>query len=234
MKKKTDFLVIGSGVAGLFCALKLARFGSVTIVTKKFDYESNTYYAQGGIASVFSNTDNPEIHLKDTLEAGAGLCNPEAVRVLVEEGPERVRELIELGVPFTRDEKGNLDLGLEGGHRRNRILHAYDRTGKEIELTLLSAVKGNTNISILEHHNCVDLITPHHLKQEKNPNICYGAYVLDSKKGNVYPVLARKTILASGGAGQVYLHSTNPDVATGDGVAAAYRAGAEILNMEFY
>jgi len=234
MKKKTDFLVIGSGVAGLFCALKLARFGSVTIVTKKFDYESNTYYAQGGIASVFSNTDNPEIHLKDTLEAGAGLCNPEAVRVLVEEGPERVRELIELGVPFTRDEKGNLDLGLEGGHRRNRILHAYDRTGKEIELTLLSAVKGNPNISILEHHNCVDLITPHHLKQEKNPNICFGAYVLDSKKGNVYPVLAKKTILASGGAGQVYLHSTNPDVATGDGVAAAYRAGAEILNMEFY
>jgi L-aspartate oxidase len=235
MKQVTDFLVIGSGVAGLYCAYKLSRYGEVTIVTKKFDYESNTYYAQGGIASVFSETDNPEIHLKDTLEAGAGLCDVEATRILVEEGPIRVKELVELGVPFTRDEQGNLDLGLEGGHRRNRILHAFDRTGKEIELTLLSVVKGLSNVKILEHHNCVDLITPHHFKKKGViENTCYGAYVLDAKKGEVYPVLAKKTVLASGGAGQVYLHTTNPSVATGDGIAAAYRAGAFINNMEFY
>ncbi|MDX1961016.1 MAG: L-aspartate oxidase [Leptospiraceae bacterium] len=234
MKLKTDFLVIGSGVAGLYCAYKLAEFGEVTIITKKFDYESNTYYAQGGIASVFSETDNPEIHLKDTLEAGAGLCDIDATRVLVEEGPTRVKELVELGVPFTRDEQGNLDLGLEGGHRRNRILHAYDRTGKEIELTLLSVVKSKANIKILEHHNCVDLLTPHHLKNKSISNKCYGAYALDVKKGEVFPILAKKTILASGGAGQVYLHTTNPSVATGDGLASAYRAGAIVKNMEFY
>jgi L-aspartate oxidase len=234
-KIKTDFLVIGSGVAGLTAAYKLSEFGEVTIVTKKFDYESNTNYAQGGIASVFSKTDNPEIHFRDTIEAGAGLCDVNATRILVEEGPSRVRELLDLGVPFTKDKDGNLDLGLEGGHREKRIVHAYDRTGREIESTLLSHVKSISNIKILEHHNCVDLITPHHIKTKiKRENICYGAYILDSKKGDVLPFLARATIIATGGAGQVYLHTTNPAIATGDGVASAYRAGAFVKNMEFY
>ncbi len=234
-KLKTDFLIIGSGLAGLFCALKLAKFGEVTIVTKKSDFESNTNYAQGGIASVFAKTDRPEDHLRDTLEAGAGLCDLEATRILVEEGPSSVEELIELGVPFNRDNEGNLDLGLEGGHRHKRIVHAYDRTGREIEASLLSAVKANGNIKILEHHSCVDLITPHHLKGRQNlKNICFGAYILRIKKGEIFPLLAKKTILCTGGAGQVYLHTTNPEIATGDGVACAYRAGAIIKNMEFY
>lgn len=232
---RTDFLVIGSGVAGLTAAHKLSRIGEVTIITKKFDYESNTNYAQGGIASVFSKTDNPENHFRDTMEAGAGLCDIEATRILVEEGPSRVRELLDIGVPFTKDKDGNLDLGLEGGHREKRIVHAYDRTGREIESTLLSHVKSISNIKILEHHNCVDLITPHHIRGRKfHENRCYGAYVLDTKKGDVIPYLAKVTILATGGAGQVYLHTTNPDIATGDGVASAYRAGALIKNMEFY
>lgn len=232
---RTDFLVIGSGVAGMFCAYKLSRYGEVTIITKEFDYESNTYYAQGGVASVFSSTDDPEIHLKDTLEAGAGLCDIEATRILVQEGPGCVKELLELGVPFNKDSEGNLDLGLEGGHRKKRIVHAYDRTGREIELTLLTVIKANSNIKLLEHHNCVDLITGHHLKNNTDSDItCYGAYVLNTKKGEVLPILAKKTILATGGAGQTYLHTTNPTIATGDGVACAFRAGAVVKNMEFY
>jgi L-aspartate oxidase len=231
---KTDFLVIGSGVAGLFCSLKLASFGKVTIITKKFDYESNTNYAQGGIASVFSKTDNPEIHLKDTLEAGAGLCDPVSTKILVEEGPRRVKELLELGVPFVKDESGNLDLGLEGGHRQNRIVHAFDRTGREIEKTLLYTVKKNPNIEILEHHTCIDLITGHHIQKKKSASIiCYGAYAL-AGNNEIFPILAKATILATGGGGQVYLHTTNPSIATGDGVACAYRAGAIIKNMEFF
>ncbi len=233
--KKTDFLVIGSGVAGLFAALKLSKLGEVSIITKKADYESNTNYAQGGIASVFASTDNPEIHLKDTLEAGAGLCDIEATRILVEEGPLRVKELLELGVPFVKDSQGNLDLALEGGHRQKRIVHAYDRTGREVEKTLLTAVKENPNIAIYEYHACVDLITPHHLKSFSIfGNVCYGAYVFNANIGEIFPFLAKRTILATGGAGQVYLHTTNPDIATGDGVACAFRAGARIKNMEFY
>ncbi|MCX8000363.1 MAG: FAD-dependent oxidoreductase, partial [Leptospiraceae bacterium] len=233
--KRTDFLIIGSGVAGLFTALKLSSLGSVSIVTKKADYESNTNYAQGGIASVFASTDNPEIHLRDTLEAGAGLCDIEATRILVEEGPLRVKELVNLGVPFVKDERGNLDLALEGGHRHKRIVHAYDRTGREVERTLLSVVKQNPNIQIYEYHACVDLITPHHLKSYGIfGNVCYGAYIYDGKTGEIFPFLAKRTVLATGGAGQVYLHTTNPDIATGDGVACAFRAGAKIKNMEFY
>jgi L-aspartate oxidase len=231
---KTDYLVIGSGVAGLFCALKLAKFGEVTIITKKFDYESNTNYAQGGIASVFAKTDNPEIHLKDTLEAGAGLCDPLSTKILVEEGPIRVKELLDMGVPFVKDKEGNLDLGLEGGHRQNRIVHAFDRTGREVERTLLNNVKSNPNIKILEHHSCVDLITEHHLKISFSKITCFGAYSLDSVSGEVFPILAKQTILCTGGGGQIYLHTTNPSIATGDGVACAFRAGAIIKNMEFF
>ncbi|MCB1141250.1 MAG: L-aspartate oxidase [Leptospiraceae bacterium] len=236
MKKvTTDFLIIGSGVAGLFCAYKLSAFGEVTIITKKFDYESNTNYAQGGIASVFAKTDNAEKHIQDTMEAGAGLCDPESTRIMVHEGPARVRELLDIGVPFNTDGEGNFELGLEGGHRENRIVHAYDRTGREVERALLTCIKSISNIKILEHHNCVELITPHHLKTNSvMENRCFGAYVLNTRKGEVIPFVAKKTILATGGAGQVYLHTTNPDIATGDGVASAYRAGARIKNMEFY
>ncbi|GBF50312.1 L-aspartate oxidase [Leptospira ryugenii] len=231
----TDFLIIGSGVSGLFSALKLAPLGEVVVVTKKADYESNTNYAQGGIASVFDDKDKFEEHIQDTLSAGAGLCDPEAVRVLVEEGPTRVRELLEIGVPFTRDESGNLDLSREGGHSKNRIVHSHDRTGSAVEKALLDAVHANSNIRILENHACVDLMTRHHLKNKEGlPLRCYGAYIVDTETSEVFPVIAKKTLLATGGAGQVYLHTTNPNIATGDGVASAYRAGAIIKNMEFY
>jgi L-aspartate oxidase len=233
--KETDFLIIGSGVTGLFLALKISKFGSVTIVTKKSDYESNTNYAQGGIAGVFSDSDHVEMHIQDTLVAGAGLCDEEAVRVLVEEGPLRVKELLDIGVPFNRDADGNLDLGREGGHRENRIVHAHDRTGREIENSLLTAVKNTANIKILENHACVDLLTRHQIKNGDNlPLQCYGAYILDTEVGEITPLVAKRTILATGGAGQVYMHSTNPSIATGDGVACAYRAGAKVKNMEFY
>ncbi|MCG6143540.1 L-aspartate oxidase [Leptospira bandrabouensis] len=232
---KTDFLIIGSGVSGLFTALKLAPLGSVVVVTKKADYESNTNYAQGGIASVFDDKDKFEEHIQDTLESGAGLCDLDAVRVLVEEGPTRVRELLDLGVPFTRNQTGELDLAREGGHSKNRIIHSLDRTGSAVEQSLLDHVHANKNIQILENHACVDLITKHHLKDKGNlPLRCYGAYIVDTETGEVFPVLAKKTILATGGAGQVYLHTTNPNIATGDGVASAYRAGAIVKNMEFY
>ncbi|PJZ68078.1 L-aspartate oxidase [Leptospira perolatii] len=231
-KMRTDFLVIGSGITGLFQALKLSPYGEVIIVTKKSDYESNTNYAQGGIASVFAQGDKFEDHVNDTLESGAGLCDPEAVRVLVQEGPPLVKELLELGVPFNLDPKGEFDLHREGGHGTSRIVHAHDRTGREIEKTLLEIVKSNQNIRILEFHTVVDIITPHHLKRKGLT--CFGAYVLSNHSDEVFPILAKKTILASGGAGQVYSHTTNPKIATGDGVASAYRAGAYIKNMEFY
>jgi L-aspartate oxidase len=233
--EKTDFLIIGSGVTGLFLALKVSEFGSVTIVTKKSDYESNTNYAQGGIASVFADNDNLDEHIQDTLIAGAGLCDPEAVRILVEEGPSKVQELLEIGVPFNKDESGKLDLSREGGHRKNRIVHALDRTGREVEASLLTAVKNKGNIQILENHACVDLLTRHQIKDNEGlPLRCYGAYILNTEDGEVAPLIAKRTIVATGGAGQVYQHTTNPSIATGDGVACAYRAGAKVKNMEFY
>lgn len=232
---KTDFLIIGSGVTGLFLALKVSEFGSVTIVTKKSDYESNTNYAQGGIASVFADNDNLDEHIQDTLIAGAGLCDPEAVSILVEEGPSKVQELLEIGVPFNKDESGKLDLSREGGHRKNRIVHALDRTGREVEASLLTAVKNKGNIQILENHACVDLLTRHQIKDNEGlPLRCYGAYILNTEDGEVAPLIAKRTIVATGGAGQVYQHTTNPSIATGDGVACAYRAGAKVKNMEFY
>lgn len=234
-KIKTDFLIIGSGVSGLFTALKVSPLGDVIIVTKKNDYESNTNYAQGGIASVFASSDKHQEHIEDTLSAGAGLCDPEAVRILVEEGPIRVQELSDLGVPFNRDSQGNLDLSREGGHRQNRIVHSQDRTGFAVEQTLLEAVRSKGNIKILENHALIDLITRHQLKaQDSLPMRTYGAYILDTETAEVFPIIAKRTILTSGGAGQVYLHTTNPSIATGDGVASAYRAGAVIRNMEFY
>jgi L-aspartate oxidase len=237
MEIKTDFLIIGSGIAGLSYALKVSESGSVALITKKKDTESNTNYAQGGIAAVFSPTDSFDLHIQDTLKAGAGLSNPEVVKKVVEAGPGEIQELIRTGVEFTK-KKGEFDLGREGGHSHNRVIHAADLTGKEIENALIRAVKNKKNITIYEDHIAVDLITQHHLKDyQRKPGEkikCWGAYVLDVKKNKVNKFLSRITLLATGGAGRVYLHTTNPDIATGDGVAMAYQSGARVANLEFF
>lgn len=233
--KSFDYLVLGSGIAGLSFALKAAARGRVAIVTKKDRAESNTNYAQGGIAAVTSKEDSFELHVRDTLTAGAGLCNEQVVRTIVEEGPARIAELIELGMRFSeREENGGreLDLGKEGGHSKRRILHAKDVTGREIERALLDAVSRQPNIQIFENHIAIDLITSQKLGYV-GENRCLGAYVFDKKSGGVETFSARATLLATGGCGKVYLYTTNPDIATGDGVAMAYRAGAAVANMEF-
>ena len=240
MMIKTDFLIIGSGIAGLSLALKVAALGTVAIITKKEQAESNTNYAQGGVAAVVSPDDSFALHIEDTLKAGAGLCHRDAVELLVHKGPERVRELIDWGVEFTYHQdskKTMLDLGREGGHSRNRIVHARDLTGRIVEQSLLQAIKQHPNISIFEQHIAIDLITEHHLDQKSERNYiplhCWGAYVLDESQGIILQFLARATVLASGGCGQIYLHTTNPQIATGDGIAMSYRAGAKIANLEF-
>ena len=238
MTEHYDFLVLGSGVAGLSFALKVASHGSVAIVTKKNRAESNTNYAQGGIAAVTSREDSFEMHVRDTLEAGAGLCKEPVVRSIVEEGPARIQELIELGMKFSERENGppggarELDLGKEGGHSRRRILHAKDVTGREIERALLTAVARQPNITILENHIAIDLITTRKLGLP-GANRCAGVYALNKPAERVVTLAAPVTLLATGGCGKVYLYTTNPDIATGDGVAMAYRAGARIANMEF-
>jgi L-aspartate oxidase len=226
---QADVVVIGSGIAGLSFAIKVAKYGSVALITKKSRPESSTNWAQGGIAAVFGEDDSPALHMEDTLVAGAGLCHPDAVDVLVREGPERVRELMQMGVDFTR-ESGDLSLGLEGGHSRRRIVRADDLTGREIERALLAAASA-AGIVIYENHQAVDLLTatdPGTLGER-----CCGVLVLDTDTGEMEPFLARAVMLATGGCGQVYRHTTNPSIATGDGVAMAYRAGARVANMEF-
>ncbi len=231
-----DYLVIGSGVAGLTFALEASAHGDIILVTKRQRDEANTKYAQGGIAAVLDAADSFESHIQDTLVAGAGLCHERAVEVCVKEGPERIHRLEELGAHFDRaqgkrESDPDLDLHLEGGHGARRIAHARDMTGREVERALLAALEKNPRVRILEEHTAIDLIT---LSKFGGPEVCAGAYVLDVADGKVITVLARATLLASGGAGKVYLYTTNPDVATGDGVAMAYRAGAEIANMEIY
>jgi L-aspartate oxidase len=231
----SDVLVIGSGIAGLSFALKAAEYGTVSIVTKKTRGESNTNYAQGGIAAVTAGDDSFDLHIQDTLGAGVGLCHLDAVETLVKEGPQRLQELIKLGVEFTRV-NGALDLGKEGGHSRHRIVHARDSSGREIERALLDQIDKHPRIRVFEHQLAIDLITEHNLGvplTKDTPITCYGVYALDANTNTVETFLARATILCSGGAGQVYLHSTNPSIATGDGIAMAYRAGAQIGNMEF-
>lgn len=240
-KYDSDFLVIGSGIAGLSFAIKAAEYGSVNIVTKKENFESSTNYAQGGIASVLDPDDSMQEHINDTLKAGAGLCNEKAVSVLVENGPERINELIEWGTKFTyadgREGEPVLDLGREGGHSQNRIVHAYDLTGQELERALLSKINDLPNVKIFENHTAVDLLTEHQLKglikSKKKKITSYGAYVLENATGLVHIFNSKFTMIASGGAGHVYLHTTNPDIATGDGIALAYRAGASVADMEF-
>src|SRR5882762_5161150 len=235
--KQFDFLVLGSGIAGLSFALKAAPHGKVAIITKKDRAESNTNYAQGGIAAVTSKEDSFELHVRDTLEAGAGLCKETVVRTIIEEGPARIAELIELGMHFSERENPQshtheLDLGKEGGHSRRRILHAKDVTGREIERALLAAVAAQPNIEIFENHLVIDLITTAKLRQGGD-NRCAGVYALDKRTSDVETFAASHVLLATGGCGKVYLYTTNPDIATGDGVAMAYRAGATIANMEF-
>jgi L-aspartate oxidase len=233
-----DFLVLGSGIAGLTFALKVAGQGRVAIVTKKNRADSNTNWAQGGIASVTSREDSFALHIQDTLEAGAGLCKEAAVRCIVEEGPARIAELIELGTQFTERElpsqpgRRELDLTKEGGHSRRRILHAKDATGAEIERALLAAIAANPGIEVFENHLAVDLITTAKLGYV-GPNRVVGAYVFDEVDHGVDVFAAPVVVLATGGSGKVYLYTTNPDIATGDGVAMAHRAGVPVANMEF-
>jgi len=234
----TDFLVIGSGISGLSFALKAARLGRVTLVTKKNRVDTATNLAQGGIAAVLSAEDSYEAHIADTLQAGAGLCNEEVVRLVVESGPERIRELISLGINFTREEadSGRLDLAREGGHSARRIAHARDLTGREIERGLLARVAATENITVLENHLAVDLLIASKAGIAVSgpcPDRCLGAYILDREDNSITPYLAKVTLLCTGGAGKVYLFTTNPDIATGDGIAMAYRAGARVANLEF-
>jgi len=230
-----DYLVLGSGIAGLTFALSVAEKGSVAVITKKNRAESNTNYAQGGIACVTSTEDTFDLHVRDTLEAGAGLCREEVVRGIVEEGPARIRELIELGMSFSERENSRtheLDLGKEGGHSKRRILHAKDVTGREIEGALLTALALHPNVEMFENHAAIDLITRRKLGFTTD-NRCVGVYVLDVKTGRVETFASRHVLLATGGCGKVYLYTTNPDIATGDGVAMAFRAGVPVANMEF-
>jgi L-aspartate oxidase len=234
--KSFDHIVVGSGLAGLTFALKAASKGSVAIVTKKSRADSNTAWAQGGIACVTSSEDSVELHVRDTLVAGDSLCDEGVVRSIVSEGPERIAELISLGMNF--DERTNPsgskepDLGREGGHSKRRILHAKDATGFEIERTLLAAVASHPNITVMENHMAVDLITTGKLGYSMEES-CVGLYVLNESSGEVETLRSDVTVLATGGCGKVYLYTTNPGIATGDGVAIAWRAGAAIANMEF-
>ncbi|MBA3901691.1 MAG: L-aspartate oxidase, partial [Bacteroidetes bacterium] len=238
MQNKTDFLIIGSGIAGLSYALKVAPFGKVTILTKSDPDETNTKYAQGGIAAVTTASDNYEKHINDTLICGDGLCDEKVVRMVVTEAPERLQELINWGANFDKGPSGEYDLAKEGGHSEHRILHHKDITGYEIERALLEQIKAHANIEILDHYYAVDIITQHHLGAYVNsstPGIeCYGAYVLNLKTKKVDIFLAKTLLMASGGAGHVYQSTTNPLIATGDGVAMVYRAKGKVENMEFF
>lgn len=237
MQHKTDYLVIGSGIAGLSFALKAADHSGVYLITKANEDESNTKYAQGGIAAVWHDKDSVEKHVQDTLIAGAGLCNEETVRKVVNEGTQRVKELIELGTRFDKTNAGEYDLAKEGGHSEHRILHHKDITGYEIERALIEKVRKHPNITILDHHFAIDIITQHHLGElvtSKTPGItCYGAYVLNTNTHKIETVLAKITVMATGGAGHVYATTTNPTIATGDGIAMVYRAKGHVKDMEF-
>ncbi len=234
----TNYLVIGSGVAGLTFAVKIAeRFPSkqVTIVTKGNEAESNTKYAQGGVAVVLDKEgDSFQKHIQDTLIAGDGLCNESVVQMVIKEGPKRFKGLIQWGANFDVDSEGNFNLGKEGGHSEYRVVHHKDITGYEVERALLQCVHQLENVQLLPYHFAIDLITEHHLKQQHSEKLsCYGAYVLYEKTGEILTIKAQHTILASGGIGKIYGHTTNPNIATGDGIAMAYRAKAQIQDMEF-
>ncbi|WP_109832727.1 L-aspartate oxidase [Reichenbachiella versicolor] len=236
---KYDFLVVGSGIAGLTYALKIAQKypeRNLAIVTKSYESETNTKYAQGGVAVVMNQvTDSYEQHIQDTLRAGDGLCDKDVVEMVVKEAPERFEELIDWGAEFDKGEEGAYSLGKEGGHSQNRIIHHKDVTGLEIQTTMLDQIYACNNIDVLSHHFAVDLITEHHLGTagDSKERTCFGAYVLNEKTSKIETYAANVTVLASGGIGHVYQNTTNPKIATGDGIAMAYRAKARIKHMEF-
>ncbi|MFX1400885.1 MAG: L-aspartate oxidase [Promethearchaeota archaeon] len=229
MKLKTDILIVGGGISGLTLAIKLAQLApdqNILIITKEGLKESNTFYAQGGIACVWNENDNFEKHIQDTILAGDGLCDENIVRKIITQAPEMIKELIDLGVEFTRNADGHYDLGKEGGHSERRVLHVNDLTGQNIALKLIEEVKKYVNIEIKEYWVGINLFS--------NNFRCDGLYVLDQNSDEIHNIASKITVLATGGAGKIYLYTTNPDVASGDGIAMAYRAGAIIANMEFY
>ena len=232
---KTDILILGSGIAGLSLALKAAQNFRVMVVTKAEALESNTRYAQGGIASVMHKTDDFENHIQDTFLAGSKLGDLKVIKKVISSGPERIFELLKLGIQFSKKGKHHydFDLGMEGGHSFRRILHSGDITGFELETKLLRTAKKHRRIQIKEHHIAIDLIVNRNLERKSQINNCYGAYILNKKTNKISTITAKATVLATGGAGKVYLYTSNPDVATGDGIAMAYRAGCEIANLEF-
>lgn len=237
MVYRYDFLVIGSGIAGMSFALKVAKHGRVAIVAKNSLEDANTYYAQGGIASVTNPWDNFEKHIADTLDAGAGLCDVEVVEKVVREAPAQISELIRWGVDFDKDDKGNFDLHREGGHSEFRILHHKDSTGVEIQVSLIEAIRKHPNIDVLDNHFAIEVLTQHHLGQVVTRHTsgieCYGAYILNQETNEIDTFLARVTMMATGGIGCIYQTTTNPLVATGDGIAMVARAKGEIKGMEF-
>ncbi|MBR0503327.1 MAG: FAD-binding protein, partial [Paludibacteraceae bacterium] len=237
MVKKYDFLVIGSGIAGMSFALKVAHKGKVAILCKTNMEEANTHYAQGGVAAVTKPTDNFEDHVVDTLIAGDGICDEKVVRKVVEEAPGQIKQLLEWGVDFDKNEKGDFDLHKEGGHSDFRILHHKDNTGEEIQDSLIETVKKHPNIDVFDQHFAIEIITQHHLGQlvkHTTPNIeCYGAYVLDIRTNHVHTFFAKMTMIATGGIGNIYQTTTNPPVATGDGISMVYRAKGLVQDMEF-
>ncbi|HHU57189.1 MAG TPA: L-aspartate oxidase [Bacteroidales bacterium] len=236
-RKKYDFLIIGSGIAGLSFALKVAQHGSVCVINKHKLDNTTTVYAQGGISSVTYQPDDFEKHVQDTLVAGAGLCNPDTVRMVVTEAPEQIKQLMDWGTRFDKTQDGKFDLHREGGHSEHRILHHKDNTGFEIQRALTEAVKNNPDITLLEDHFAVEIITQHHLGEKvtrwRKDIECYGAYVLNRQTNAVETILAKVTLMASGGVGGAYQTTTNPAFATGDGIAMVYRAKGQVENMEF-
>lgn len=244
MRYKTDFLVIGSGISGIGVAIRLAKLGKVTIIAKKGASDTATNWAQGGIACVLGEEDSFDLHIYDTLKAGDGLSHEDIVKLIVQNAPECIAELDMLGTGFTRFSDGRYELGQEGGHSRRRIVHSGDFTGKAIQNALINAAKNEPNIELLERHMAVDIITTSKAQSHRaaqsiesapanTPDRCIGAYVMDEDTGEIITFLSSVTIIATGGAGKVYLYTTNPDVATGDGIAMAYRAGARVANLEF-
>ena len=237
MKKHFDFLVIGSGLAGLSFALKVAKVGKVAILTKSELKESNTQYAQGGIASVMYTPDNYKKHIQDTVTAGDGLCNLDVVKMVVEQGPKQIQQLLDWGTQFDRDENKRFNLAREGGHSEHRILHYKDHTGAEIQRALIKQIRQHKNIEVFENYFAVDILTQHHLgklvKRRHKDTECFGVYALNIETNEVYTFLSKITMMATGGTGNLYSTTTNPSIATGDGIAMVYRAKGTVENMEF-
>lgn len=237
MVQKFDFLIIGSGIAGMSFALKVAEKGKVAIICKTEVEDANTFYAQGGIASVTKQTDNFKNHIEDTLICGDGICDPAVVEKVVKEAPAQIEELVQWGVHFDKNDKGDFDLHREGGHSDFRILHHKDNTGAEIQESLIHALKRHPNIHVFENHFAIEIITQHHLGvnvTRQTPDIeCYGAYILNERTKHIHTFLSKVTLIATGGIGNIYQTTTNPTIATGDGIAMVYRAKGEVRNMEF-